>query len=95
MRSRFSAYRLGGYGNYLYNTWYQADKLGLSSDELSAITQDWSRLEILDKAQQGDQAEVEFKAYFSTDTGTEETLHERSCFIRVNGKWLYVDGKIF
>lgn len=103
MRSRFTAYRLGGYGEYLLKTWHPATAGDLSADDLSEVTNDWCALDILFKSQDGDNATVEFKAWYKTDKhdaiaerGGEyvNCLHERSAFTRVNGRWLYVGGEI-
>ena len=95
MRSRYTAYFLGDYGEYLYQTWYQAEKLGLSVASLSIKELNWQSLTILDKQQTGDHAEVEFKAVHLVSDSDVKTLHERSRFIRREGKWFYVDGVIY
>lgn len=41
MRSRFSAYALGGYGDYLISTWLPSSAKGLTVSELSKKTVDW------------------------------------------------------
>ena len=58
MRSRFTAYALGGHGNYLMATWLNAEAMGLSAAQLSSSDYKWYRLEVLDKVQKGNQAEV-------------------------------------
>ncbi len=95
MRSRYSAYALGGYGDYLYDTWYASDTISVSRVALNYSNQDWVGLEIIDKSQQGHSAEVEFKAYFINEDKQPDFLHERSTFIRENGQWLYVSGELF
>ncbi|MDX2463868.1 MAG: YchJ family metal-binding protein, partial [Porticoccus sp.] len=35
MRSRYSAYALGGYGDYLLATWFSATSAGLNAKDLS------------------------------------------------------------
>jgi len=98
MRSRYAAYAIGGYGAYLQSTWWPERAAGLSVTSLSEKTTDWCGLQILDKSQSGDCAEVEFKAYFIEDgapEGDESCLHERSRFLRKKGAWYYVDGDIF
>ncbi|MEH6637227.1 MAG: YchJ family metal-binding protein, partial [Halioglobus sp.] len=71
MRSRFSAYFLGNHGQYLLQTWFPATAKGLSVASLSQRSCDWTRLEVLDKSQQGDQGFVEFNAWFNNDSGSE------------------------
>jgi len=97
MRSRFSAYALGGYGEYLLSTWFPATAAGLSANELSQKVLYWKSLEVIDKSQQGEKGVVEFKAYFSKqeDEGGElEFMHEKSNFIRNRGRWYYVGGQV-
>jgi SEC-C motif-containing protein len=94
MRSRYSAYVLGGYGDYLLKTWFPATAKGLTAVTLSLRTCDWVKLEILDKSQKGDQGTVEFNAWFHNDQGDKQVLHEKSVFQRINGRWLYVGGEV-
>jgi len=94
MRSRFSAYALGGYGDYLLKTWHPSQSHALNANELSIKSINWLHLEILSKDQKGDQGLVEFKASYQNE-GHELIHHERSSFKRVNGEWLYVTGDIF
>ena len=91
MRSRYTAYALGGYGQYLLDTWFPATSAGLDALELSKKSVDWQRLEVLSKSQKGDDGEVEFKAYFKErDAGELACMHEHSAFKRVAGRWYYV-----
>lgn len=96
VRSRFSAYALGGYGEYLLATWFPATAAGLTVEELSLRSVYWHRLDLLSKSQQGDKAEVEFKAYFSKNENDKqhEVMHEYSSFIRSKGRWYYIGGKV-
>jgi SEC-C motif domain protein len=94
MRSRYSAYCLGGHGDYLLQTWFPATARGLTVESLSERSCDWLRLEVLDKSQQGDQGFVEFNAWFRRDNGEQDVLHEKSVFQRVAGRWLYVGGEV-
>lgn len=95
MRSRFTAYALGGYGVYLMGTWLNSETLGLNPALLNVSDGDWYQLEIVRKSQKGDSAEVEFKAYYRDASGTEQVLHERSEFQRIAGQWYYVKGTLF
>lgn len=94
MRSRFTAYALGGHGEYLIKTWFPAMAQNLSALELNEKTLDWSRLEVLSKSQKGDEGEVEFNAFYKDDQGKEDVMHERSSFKRINGVWYYVGGVV-
>ncbi|MGH1439266.1 MAG: YchJ family protein [Cellvibrionaceae bacterium] len=71
MRSRYSAYALGGYGEYLLATWLPAMAKNLSEQQLSHKESEWAGLEILSKSQKGDDGEVEFKAYYRDLDGGE------------------------
>ncbi len=93
MRSRYSAYALGGYGEYLLSTWFPATATGLTVASLAKRTVDWTRLEVLGKSQQGDDGMVEFIAHF-IDEGEQKAMHEQSIFKRVQGRWLYVGGEV-
>lgn len=90
MRSRYSAYALGGFGDYLLATWSPVNAAGLSAAELSVRSVEWQELLILSKSQQGDVGTVEFKARFLDRHGKADYHHETSLFERINGRWLYV-----
>lgn len=95
MRSRFTAYALGGHGEYLLNTWFPATATGLTVEQLSDRNANWQRLEVLDKSQNGDEGSVEFKAYYLPDNSDQmQVMHEKSEFRRVNGRWYYVGGRV-
>lgn len=95
MRSRYSAYALGGYGDYLLASWFPVTAAQVSAADLSLPGCDWQGLEVLDKSQKGDEGMVEFKAYFTEHGATDmKTLHERSVFKRINGRWLYVGAEV-
>lgn len=90
MRSRYSAYALGGYGEYLLKTWSPSSSQGLSAEQLSEKTVEWIGLDVISKRQKNDDGFVEFKAYFLDENQQESSMHERSVFQRMNGKWLYL-----
>ncbi|MDW3094810.1 MAG: YchJ family metal-binding protein [Gammaproteobacteria bacterium] len=92
MRSRYSAYALGGLGEYLLSTWHPKMIEGLSVAALSEKSNTWLRLDIIDYSQQGDEGIVEFKAYYVSKENSENYLHERSYFQRLNGRWFYVSA---
>lgn len=96
MRSRFSAYALGGYGDYLISTWLLASEKGLTASELSQKTVDWQRLEVISSSQQGDKGTVEFKAWFYKTPASDEmdVMHEVSEFLRMQSRWFYVSGRV-
>jgi SEC-C motif-containing protein len=93
MRSRYSAYALK-LEDYLLQTWHPGTRppqLHLADDPTR-----WQRLEIL-KCHAGGPADtrgkVEFKACYLVPGGV-SYLREISNFVRENGVWFYVDGKI-
>lgn len=94
MRSRYSAFALGGYGEYLLNTWVPEKRGEMSRVDLSQRAIDWRGLEIVSHSQQGDRGCVEFRASLVDSEGNGEVHHERSRFIRLQGEWLYKDGDI-
>ncbi|HSG60604.1 MAG TPA: YchJ family metal-binding protein, partial [Pseudomonadales bacterium] len=89
MRSRFSAFFLGGYGQYLLDTWAVEYRGGLKTIDLNTRETDWQRLEIIDRSQSGNQGMVEFKAFFTDEEGVEACHHEYSSFERRQRRWLY------
>lgn len=94
MRSRYTAYALGGHGEYLLKTWHPNTLGPLSAEILDDVTLDWRGLEILDEDQKGDRGRVDFKATYVDEDGKSHIHHEHSAFLRVKGKWLYVEGKM-
>ena len=89
MRSRYSAY-VRRDADYLRETWHPEHRpadLGTPSDTR------WLGLEILDSVGKADTAVVEFEARFLAD-GKVEAIHERSDFVRQQGRWLYTRGDL-
>ena len=56
MRSRFTAYALGGFGEYLLKTWMPEKRLLLTTEELSCKSTDWKALEILNQSTEKEKA---------------------------------------
>ncbi len=90
MRSRYSAFALG-LEQYLLDSWHASTRpLGIDLDGDT----EWRRLQIVDTTHGGpsdDAGFVEYRASFRSG-GQPGLLEERSRFIRVDGRWLYVDG---
>jgi len=88
MRSRYSAYVLQR-EPYLLATWHPSTRpVGLEFDP----TMKWLGLTVRAAASTGaDHAEVEFVAR-SRVNGRGQRMHERSRFVRQEGRWFYVDG---
>jgi len=89
MRSRYCAYRLGNL-EYLNATWHPDFRpVDLANDEKIH----WFGLEILACDQQAQRAIVEFEAQLLVD-GKVNAMHERSAFVRDQGRWLYTEGEL-
>jgi len=89
MRSRYSAFVLD-LTDYLLATWHPSTRPTLVESNPPELK--WLGLEVRRHAQQdADHATVEFVAR-SKQGGRARRLHETSRFVRVQGRWLYVDG---
>ena len=91
MRSRYSAFVLRN-EPYLLASWHPSTRpASIPFDS----NQKWLGLRIVEAKSTGtDTAEVEFIARFRIGGASAERLHERSRFVRENGRWLYVDGDL-
>jgi SEC-C motif-containing protein len=88
MRSRYSAFVLER-ADYLLATWHSSTRP--ASLEFDAGAK-WLGLEVREHKTTGaDTAEVEFVARYRLD-GRAVRMHERSRFVREDGRWFYVDG---
>ena len=94
MRSRYSAFALGGYGDYLLKTWVRNKRPNSGAAALSQIDTEWIDLDIVSSFQKGNNGVVEFIATYRQLDGTLAHHHERSIFIRHLGRWYYDDGDI-
>jgi SEC-C motif domain protein len=89
MRSRYSAF-VRGNERYLLATWHASKRPSAMGFEPGTK---WLGLEIVDAQRVSDvQAEVEFIARYRVGGGSAVRLHERSRFVREQGRWYYVDG---
>lgn len=90
MRSRFTAFRDGDV-DWLLRTWHPStrpERLDLDDNP------QWRALQIVDVVAGGPRDRtgvVEFRASYVAD-GEPGVLHERSNFVREQGRWYYVDG---
>ncbi|MEY3612624.1 MAG: hypothetical protein RJB14_2346 [Pseudomonadota bacterium] len=90
MRSRYSAFVRGDVA-YLLATWHSSQRPAELTLETGAK---WLGLEIKHHHLTGsDSAEVEFVARFRVG-GKAVRQHERSRFVREEGRWWYVDGDV-
>ncbi len=90
MRSRYTAFVVGDTA-HLARTWHPRTR----PDEIEADpTLRWTGLEIIDAPPAtGDTGVVEFRATW-TQKGERGALHERSRFVTLRGRWVYVDGDV-
>jgi len=88
MRSRYSAFVLER-ADYLRSTWDASTRLPDFTIQPGAK---WLGLEVRATRSTGaDSAEVEFVARYRMD-GRAVRVHERSRFVRIGGRWFYLDG---
>jgi SEC-C motif-containing protein len=88
MRSRYSAFVLER-ADYLLATWHNSTRPASLDLEVGVK---WLGLEVrAHKVTGADSAEVEFVARYRV-SGKAVRLHERSRFVREDGRWLYVAG---
>ena len=88
MRSRYTAF-VRENAAYLLATWHSSQRPPELTLEPGAH---WLGLQVKDFVVTGaDTAEVEFVARFRV-AGRAVRLHERSRFVREDGRWFYVDG---
>lgn len=98
MRSRYTAF-YNGQAEYLYKTTHSTIKgqNKLSDIEKSCKENTWTKLEII-SVEHGNIKDtrglVEFKAYFKDKDEKDQVLHERSNFIKEDGKWFYCEGVV-
>jgi SEC-C motif-containing protein len=93
MRSRYSAYVLG-LEDYLLASWHagtRPQRLDLAAQQPPPH---WLGLSVKHHRSEGNHAEVEFVARLRHGGGRAQRLHERSRFVRENGRWFYVDGEL-
>ena len=91
MRSRYTAF-VRERADHLLATWAATTRPSELSFDAGAK---WLGLTIRARAVRGaDQAEVEFVARSRDATGRAHRLHERSRFVREEGRWYYVDGDL-
>ena len=94
MRSRYSAFVVGD-ADYLRASWHpdtRPAELGL--DAPGAATTTWLGLTVKQHRITGsDTAEVEFIARYRIGGGSAVRMQERSRFVRIDGRWYYLDGE--
>ena len=94
MRSRYVAYTQS---NFVYIEQTMAGPALETFDrkraeDLAKETK-WLKLEVLSSHEQGDTGTVQFIAFFESQ-GASQMMHEVSTFKKVEGKWMYIQGKV-
>ncbi len=93
MRSRYTAFGLGDEA-YLLATWHPRTRPA-TLDLAAGPPVQWLGLDVRAHLPMGaDRAEVEFVARSRDGSGRATRLHERSRFVREDGRWYYVDGDL-
>jgi len=92
MCSRYSAFCLGNI-NYLIATLHPDKRKDNDKKALAQTIKQtkWLGLRVIKHKQTGLFATVEFVAFFEADPI--DQLHEKSNFIKEDGRWFYVDGE--
>ncbi len=93
MRSRFTAYAMHN-GTYLLNSWDPSTRP--EDIDFSKDTGEWTELNIISTKKGGakdSKGIVEFKAHFTLD-GEPRIMSEISRFVKKQGRWFYLDGKV-
>jgi SEC-C motif-containing protein len=90
MRSRYSAFVLRN-EQYLLETWHASKRP--PRVEFDAH-QKWLGLKIVSALTDEAAAVVEFIARYRIGGASAARLHERSRFVREEGRWVYVDGEM-
>lgn len=96
MRSRYSAYALADI-NYIKQTMQGKPLMGFNESEVTiwAKSVHWIDLNIIKSSIDMDNQNRGFVEFIATyiHKGILKKIHENSCFKRVGGRWLYVDGE--
>lgn len=96
MRSRYSAYVLGA-GEYLVETTVPQRRVAADAELIRehAAQTTWLGLQVLSSAQHENDATVEFKAFYKDADGAMRVHHEKSLFVKQDGRWYYDEGTLY
>jgi len=94
MRARYSAYVLG-LSEFLLASWAPSTRPAAADlQDQDSAQRRWLGLDVRRSAQlDADTAEVEFVARSRAGGGSAVRLHEISRFVRIDGRWYYLDGR--
>jgi SEC-C motif-containing protein len=98
MRSRYSAYVLAAV-DYLLKTTHVSTRKSYNASSIKnwAVSSKWLKLEILSREEgmfSDNKGKVEFKAYYLDAKNIPQVHHEYSSFVKENGRWFFVGGKV-
>lgn len=98
MRSRFSAFALrstnAGLDAYLLSSWHPSTRPATLEPGEGMV---WRKLQFVDTVHGGPEHQsgiVEFRAAYRESGGAVGVLHERSRFVRNDGRWSYLTGDL-
>ena len=96
MRSRYSAYVVGA-GEYLVVTTAPEKQVPEDAELIRAhaVQTQWFGLQVLETSERGEEASVTFKAFYRDGDGPIRVHHEKSRFVRENGRWFYDEGVLY
>lgn len=92
MRSRYSAYCVQA-ADYLVATTHTSTRKFHNKQDIMVWSKSnhWLKLEVL----KATETVVEFRAHFLDDKLKANMHHEKSTFVKEDGKWFYVDGVFY
>ena len=98
MRSRYTAFALGtneaiAYLVDTHRSEHRASDLREGLRASTASVDAWEQLEVRSAEVDGDRGTVEFVATYRV-AGERMQLHERSQFVREDGRWFYTEGVV-
>ncbi len=95
MRSRYTAYALGR-GDYLVETTVPSRRVPEDAAMIAehAANTQWLGLRVIAFEEKGSRGTVEFKAYYR-GAETIAVHHERSVFLKLDGRWYYDTGTLY
>jgi SEC-C motif domain protein len=96
MRSRYSGYAVGA-GTYLVATTVPEKQVPEDAELIRthAAQTTWLGLQILDASERGNGAVVTFKAFYRDGDGAIRVHHEKSAFVKAEGRWYYDEGVLY
>ena len=91
MRSRFEAFRNAD-GEWLLESWHPTTRPAEIDLRSNPRWRGLQIVDVVDGAENDDTGIVEFRATYVVAPGGVGVLHERSRFVREDGRWYYLDA---